>query len=295
MNEHTSSAGFTFPASNVASGLSLPRHVPADAYAESLVVRSYEAGRQGAVSPGTLLRFLEHLATRASAWRGFDHTWYESHNSAWVVREMALELAVLPRMDDELRMATWLSGFRRVQAMREYAVWYPGSGRLAARAQGRWAYIDRRRGTIQRVHEELLQRFDVGEEAMSSRTIPLPAEDVVSHDLLLTAREYEADSQQHVNNSVYLDWLQEALLLATTHTDLAAKRTMYPRRYHLEYLHQVFPGDAVRISTRLEFFGSRGLRAWQRIASTPSGEIACTARSEHLLLPRPATLHGSQL
>src|SRR5262245_53718920 len=93
-----------------------PRQVPVDAYSESLLVRSYEAGRDGVVSPGTLLRYLEHLATRASAWVGFDHVWYETHDSAWVVREMALELGTPPRMNDELRMATWISGFRRVQA-----------------------------------------------------------------------------------------------------------------------------------------------------------------------------------
>lgn len=286
MIEHTSSSGYTLPTSNTASGLTYPQHVPTDAYTESLVVRSYEAGRRGAVSPGTLLRYLEHLATRASAWRGFDHVWYETHGSAWVVREMALEISTLPRMDDELRMGTWLSSFRRVQASREYAIWYPGTGRLAARAQGRWAYIDRRSGTLVRVHDELLRRFDVDEEAMSPRVISLPAEDAAAHDLLLTAREYEADSQQHINNSVYLDWLQEALLLAASRGGLAGERMMYPRRYHLEYLHQMFPGDAVRISTQLERFGSRGLRAWQRIASTTSGEVALTARSEHLLLPR---------
>lgn len=262
-----------------------PRYVPNGVYTEFLDVRSYEAGRQGIVSPGTLLRYLEHLATRASASLGFDHIWYETHGSAWVVREMTLEISSLPRMDDELRMGTWLSSFRRVQANREYAIWHPNSGRLAARAVGRWAYIDRRTGVPQRVQDELLNRFAVSPEALVQRPIPRLAEDITPHELLLTAREYEADSQQHINNSVYLDWLQEALLLATRHAGLAAEARVYPRRYDLEYLRQVFPGDAVRISTQLQRFGSHGLRAWQRIASSSSGEIAFTARSEHLLLP----------
>lgn len=284
MNEQISSAGFTIPMSN--AGSARPRYVPEHAFTASLVVRSYEAGRQGTVSPGTLLRYLEYLATDASAALGFDHAWYETHGSAWVVREMALEMGRLPRMDDELRMTTWLSSFRRVQANREYAIWYPGSGRLAARAVGRWAYIDRRNGTLQRVHEELVNRLTVSPEAMSSGTIPLPGENAAIHDLLITAREYEADSQQHINNCVYLDWLHEALLHAAARVGLTPERIVTPRRYHLEYLHQMFPGDAVRISTQVERFGSSGLRAWQQIASTSSGEVALTARSEHLLLAR---------
>ncbi len=284
MNEQISSAGFTIPMSN--AGSAHPRQVPEHAFTESLVVRSYEAGRQGTVSPGTLLRYLEYLATDASAALGFDHAWYETHGSAWVVREMALEIGPLPRLDDELRMTTWLSSFRRVQANREYAIWYPGGGRLAARAVGRWAYIDRRNGTLQRVHDELVNRLTVSPEAMSSGTIPLPGANAATHDLLITAREYEADSQQHINNCVYLDWLHEALLHAAGRTGLTPGHVVTPRRYHLEYLHQMFPGDAVRISTQLERFGSRGLRAWQQIASTSSDEVALTARSEHLLLAR---------
>jgi acyl-CoA thioesterase FadM len=287
MNEQISSAGFTIPMSNAGSAHPRPRHVPEHAFTESLVVRSYEAGRQGTVSPGTLLRYLEYLATDASAALGFDHAWYETHGSAWVVREMALEIGPLPRMDDELRMTTWLSSFRRVQANREYAIWNPGSGRLAARAVGRWAYIDRRNGTLQRVHDELVNRLTVRPEAMSYGTIPLPGENTATHDLLISAREYEADSQQHINNCVYLDWLHEALLHAAGRTSLIPERMVSPRRYHLEYLHQMFPGDAVRISTQLERFGSCGLRAWQQIASTSSGEVALIARSEHLLLARP--------
>jgi len=284
MNQQDASVGFVFPMSDVGSERLWPRHVPKEAYTESLDVRSYEAGRQGTIGPGTLLRYLEHLATRASASLGFDHAWYETHGSAWVVREMALEISSLPRMDDELRMGTWLSSFRRVQANREYAIWRPNNGRLAARAVGRWAYIDRRNGVPQRVQDELLNRFDVRPEALIQRPIPQPAEDATVHELLLTAREYEADSQQHINNCVYLDWLQEALVLATSHAGLPALR-VYPRRYDLEYLRQVFPGDAVRVSTQLQRFGSRGLRAWQRISSSSTGEIAFSARSEHLLLP----------
>lgn len=261
-----------------------PRQVPQDAYTESLAVRSYEAGRLGVVSPGTALRYLEHLATRASAWLGFDHTWYETHNSAWVVREMALDLRALPRMDEELRMATWISGFRRVQALREYAIWHPDTGRLAARAQGRWAYIDRRRGTLQRVHDEVLQRLEVKDKALKSRAIAAAPADLPTHELSLTAREYEADSQQHINNCVYLDWLQEALLLAASRAGLTAERVLCPRRYQLEYLRQVLPGDAVRISTQLRRYGSHGLRAWQQVVSISTGETALTARSEHLLL-----------
>ena len=49
---------------------------PAQAFRDHLTVRSYEAGREGGVHPATILRYLEHLATCASAALGFDNHWY---------------------------------------------------------------------------------------------------------------------------------------------------------------------------------------------------------------------------
>src|SRR6185312_15289541 len=61
------------------------------------------------------------------------------------------------------------------------------------------------------------------------------------------ARRYEADSQLHVNNCVYLDWLEEAIETALGAEALA---TRWPRYYHIEYLRPIWPGDRVRLTTR---------------------------------------------
>src|SRR5260370_310719 len=104
---------------------------------------SYEVTSTGQVSAATIFRYLEHVATLASADRGFDSRWYVDHGAAWVVREMQVRFGRLPGIGDELQLATWVSEFRRVQAQREYAVCLADSGRLVARASARWAYVDR--------------------------------------------------------------------------------------------------------------------------------------------------------
>ncbi|HEX8727661.1 MAG TPA: hypothetical protein VF739_03505, partial [Ktedonobacterales bacterium] len=48
-------------------GAYTPLRTPAEAFRDSLTVRSYEAGRMGGTHPATILRYLEHLATGASA------------------------------------------------------------------------------------------------------------------------------------------------------------------------------------------------------------------------------------
>ena len=184
---------------------------PREAWADALTVRSYEAGLDGAVRPGVILRYLESLATRASAGLGYDNRWYRDNRGAWVVREMSLTLGARAGIDDDLRLFTWVSAFRRVQATREYLITHAGTGRIVARAQARWAYIDRVTGQLTRIPNDLSARMGPWGHGMRSRRATSPGDNPTSAaSLPLVARAYEADTQGHINNCVYLDWFDEA-------------------------------------------------------------------------------------
>jgi acyl-CoA thioesterase FadM len=261
--------------------------VPASAYTTTLTVRSHETTTAGMVAPATLLRYLEHIATLDSAARSFSHVWYETHGSAWVVRDMRLLLWDAPALADEVHLATWLSGYRRVQATREYCIWREQEKRLIARAQGRWAYVDRERGLPVRIPDDLIERFGVAGHAMPLRSInqTRSAQGDIGSEITLVARSYEADTQQHINNTIYMDWLSEALTLALAGTNAAPNMSsITPRYYHIQYIHPAHPSDRMVISTQLDRTGSRRLTAAQTIRDNTTGQIAVECRSEHLLV-----------
>ena len=249
--------------------------IPAQAYHETLTTRSYEVGRDGRARPGIILRYLEHLATRASAGIGFSNRWYHDQNGAWVVREMSLLIGALPGIDDELRLATWISDFKRVQAIREYLITDAASGRLVARASGRWAYIDRTRLLPTRIPDEITARMGPWGHAMRSRpSAPRAVEEAPpAAEMRLIARGYEADTQQHINNCVYLDWFGEAAERAAAAGALTgSSERLRPRFYRLEYIQQTQPGDALRVLTATpQRAGSRGLGFWQTLTTAADG------------------------
>lgn len=256
----------------------VPAGVPANAYCERLTTRSYEVGRAHHVHPSMLLRYLEHLATRDSAQRGYPPEWYSAEGTAWLVREMSLWMGTLPGIDAELRLATWLSEVKRVQAYREYAIWHGESGRLIARAQGRWAYVYRSTGRPARVPDAMLREFSsLGPAMCVRRGLLAPADDSVSSLMTLRARNYEADTNRHINNGVYADWLAEAL---AAHRNASAS-ALSPRYLHLTYLRQVLPGDVVSISTTPFAAGSRRVAVIQEITAA-TGEPVLRAYAEYL-------------
>jgi medium-chain acyl-[acyl-carrier-protein] hydrolase len=267
-------------------------HAPAQAFTLPTRVRSYEAGRNRRASLGTMLRLLEYLATEASSSLGYSPEWYSAQHSAWVVREMHIVLGDLPAIGDELLLGTWLSEWRRVQAYREYAVWHPGMRTLVARARGRWAYVDRLRGAPLRVPDEMFERFSPLGPAMRRPPAEMRAEGPPhdAHTMHLIARETEADVNQHINNTVYADWLVEALYRALREEPVLAlnDHELRPRTYQIEYLRQTLPGDSIRIESHLAPVGTRALDVSQRVLDAISGDIIVRAVSRHLLMPSRA-------
>jgi medium-chain acyl-[acyl-carrier-protein] hydrolase len=257
---------------------------PSYAFVLPLAVRSYEVTSTGQVSAATIFRYLEHVATLASADRGFDSRWYVDHGAAWVVREMQVRFGRLPGIGDELRLATWVSEFRRVQAQREYAICLAGSGRLVARASARWAYVDRERGLPLRIPPEILGSISVLGHAMpaaswSPSSGAAPTEQAT---LSLTARGYESDTQQHINNCVYVDWLDEALRRSYVRSQAHDGERLAPRLLRIEYARPVRAGDSVEIATAWTALSARGLSATQEIRHGETGAIAGRATARYL-------------
>jgi acyl-CoA thioesterase FadM len=107
----------------------------------------------------------------------------------------------------------------------------------------------------------------------------------------LKARHYEMDSQLHINNCVYLDWLDEALRTAVASATPASTDVEHlcPRAYHIEYVAQTRAGDNVSIETRWQPRGTRALAATQELRDQAHVTLA-RARSLSLRGPRTRML-----
>lgn len=267
-------------------GLRARTDVPEGAFIQPARVRSYEVDRSGQLAAGTVLRYLEALATEHSAAVGFDVGWYEQQGTAWVVRDMHLRLGARPRVGEELLLATWVSDHRRVQAGREYAVWCASTAQPVARASARWAYVDRVRGQPQRLFDAFTTSFPMLGNKLDAPALPAAPDEaagqLASHELALTAREYEMDSQGHINNCVYLDWLIEGAGAAARTNFALEGGVWWLRDVWIEYMRPAQAGDALRVVTTLAPHTWRGRWAWQQVVRAEDGAVCVRARSQWL-------------
>ena len=208
-------------------------------FAAGYRVRFDEAGADGRMRTSSLLRYAQDIAWRHSEDLGFDRTWYTERGRWWVVRAVELEVLAPVSMGRTLRVTTAVVGHRRIWARRrgEFRL---ADGTLAAVASTDWVIVDER-GRILRIPADFGDAFPNVELVGDIIRVAPPPVPPAAARLTLRARPQDIDPMGHVNNAVYLDWLEEAVAAAGD----PAATTAVPRRVAIEYAASAEAGDAL--------------------------------------------------
>ena len=206
-----------------------------DAWSAPYRVRFDEAGPDGLLRTSVLLRYAQDVAWFHSASRGFDRAWYAERGLTWLVR--AAEVAMLQpiRVGSDVVGTTRVIGWRRVLARRR-TEFHDVAGDLVAWTHIDWVLLDAR-GAPTRIPAEFEPVFGATTGAFGLARVMLGEPPADAHHLRIAVRPQELDPMGHVNNAVYADWLEEAVVEAG---DQAATRAI-PRFMRLEY---AAPADA---------------------------------------------------
>jgi acyl-ACP thioesterase len=201
-------------------------------------VRFDEAGPDGHARISGLLRYAQDVAWRHSEDLGFDRGWYRERGLGWVVRGVDLEVHEPIPMGHTLRVSTAVVGHRRIWA-RRLGECRLADGRLAARVTTDWVLLDQRNRVV-RIPADFGLAFTNPEVHSEVIRVPVPP-GAPAYSHALTVRPADLDPIAHVNNAVYVDWLEEAIEAA----GWRAAAVVLPRTTRLEYLASAEGGDAV--------------------------------------------------
>ena len=203
-------------------------HQP-DTCSASYRVRFDEAGPDGRLRTSVLLRYTQDLAWFHSATRGFGQSWYAERGLTWLVRAAEIEVLAPILVRADLLGVTRVTGSRRVWARRR-TDFRDGAGALVADVRIDWVLLDARGGPT-RIPAEFGPIFGMPQGPVSLARVDLPSAPAEADRASFTVRPQELDPQDHVNNAVYADWLEERVLAAGGSDDVHA----IPRLVRLEY------------------------------------------------------------
>lgn len=247
-----------------------------------LQVRTYELDGLGHVNNAMYARYLEEAAVRASGDAGFTFDWYIEHGTVWLVRSLALRYYAPAVYGDELEITTWVADGRRVSSHRDYAIHRVRDGELVLRARANWVYVDRATLRPVRIPQEIYDAFaPAGETPDLGTRIPRARRFEGAHRYRHHRRvqRYELDSLGHVNHTVYLNWIEQAVFEACACAGYPQARMVgegffiVQGAHEIEYFQSAKDGDPIEIiSQPVELGGVRG--AWeQEVRHAGTGEL----------------------
>ncbi len=196
-------------------------------------VRFDEATPAGLLRSSACLGYLQDVAWRHSEALGFGRDWYRDRGLAWLVRAVDLRLVGPVGDGDVVTISTQVTGFRRVLCRRESEMTIAAAPPVGT-CWIDWAMTDGR--TPVRIPGDFAA-FGVGGSFAPTR-VDLPPMPDRAVALAIVPRLRECDPMDHVNNGVYVDWLDEAVVAAGGVADVSA----FPRRYRLEYFRPATAG-----------------------------------------------------
>lgn len=212
-----------------------------EAFSQTFQVRYDECGPGGALRAAVHLRLFQEVAFGHSAAGGFPPSWYEEHRLYWVVRRVNLIMHAPAYHGDLLIYTTRVAGARRVMARRVSTARRERDNGAVATCTTDWIFTQEAAAAA-RIPEALAAAFPGMTRPVAPSPLDEPPVPPAARPVPLRLRHGDTDSVGHVNNPVYLDLLDDAVIRAGGGAAVSA----HSRTYDLQYEAAVCAGDPLQ-------------------------------------------------
>lgn len=177
-------------------------------YTQEQMITYYQIDQSGRLSPAALLAALQNTAIAHADHLGYTLEEMEKRQCGWVVIHWHIAIERMPKHLEQMRLDTWCSKCRGMQAERCYSI-YDQNGEILAKAMSRWVFMDfaKRKATV--VPKDMIEAYGSNQTpAIEGEKFNMPKQkegDVVGQQEFVVTRR-DTDTNYHVNNVKYLEW-----------------------------------------------------------------------------------------
>jgi len=210
------------------------------------VVSFWDVDREQLFSLPGVFKLLQEGAIKHADMHGVGSRSMLERGETWVLNRISAALLRYPRYEERLRLVTWSAGIRGFKGYREFRL-YAGE-ELILSGSSLWLYLNIHTKSFVRVPAELAAGFperrdDLHHPDLDRLRLDEPVAEAPS--CAVSLRYSDLDSNGHVNNTSYLDYLQTALA-ATGHS-------VRPTRVEMQFLKEIpptIPAVGLRVESR---------------------------------------------
>ncbi len=176
-------------------------------YTEQQQIGYFEVDNNLYLTPSALVFHLQDTAIRHSASLGYTLDYMAEHHRGWAVVNWHIIIDHMPKCGETIKIITWSSKCRRMQAERSYLL-YDQAGTIAAHIASRWIFMDLEQRKPTEIGAEMEQKYGNSEiTAIKNEKYKLPKlqkQNMTQRTFIVTRRD--TDNNGHTNNVKYIEW-----------------------------------------------------------------------------------------
>ncbi len=175
-------------------------------------INYYESDREHKLKLSSLINHLQEVAIKHSEQVGLGAGELQNRGIAWVLQKIGLQISEYPQYSDQIKVVTWARGTRGYKAYRDFLV-YSGDTQIVA-ASSVWFCLDIHRKRIRRIPNEFENIYTIEPDAALGDELEnwtIDDQFIPKFSCDLTTRSADYDSNGHINNAIYFDFVDTLL------------------------------------------------------------------------------------
>jgi len=166
----------------------------------------------GEAGSTTILTLLEETA--ADHCYSINHSLYdlEKQNIGWVLLSGIMAMDRYPSYKEKITIRTWLSNYSMIKGIRENII-YDEKLNIIGKAKGLWVFFDIIRRRPIQIFDSIKERWSYCNDESINHDITKKINPINSeiHIKEFKVNRFDVDTNEHVNNIRYLQWLIESI------------------------------------------------------------------------------------
>jgi len=181
-------------------------------YKENHTIPNFLCDRNGKLTLPMLVNFLIQASSNQNKQLNIDNKQFEKNGYNWIVLQYEFHINRMPKEKEDISITTDPKEYNKLFTYRDFFV-DDEEGNRIIEVHSTFALMDMKKRKIMRLPKEVIDPYKADASKRIRRT---PQPGTITEEKAQTSKKYrvryfDIDSNQHVNNSHYFNWLLDAL------------------------------------------------------------------------------------
>ena len=179
-------------------------------YLEEAIIPFYMVTEDGSLTLANLVNLVQQVSERQLTGIASQMEMVQRYNIGWVITQSHIDITRMPRAEEHVTLWTEATEYNRLLCYRDYGVLDADGNELVV-IHSTWVMMDLNTRKIVPIIDEIVEGYGAQKVTKVKRLPRLPRFSDPDGDRTYWVRYFDIDTNHHVNNVHYFDWMQDAL------------------------------------------------------------------------------------